>query len=84
MRGSSCTVCPSAQNAGQPAATIERPVPLDGPAVGVLALRTGARRVFLTHLLMGFDEAETIAAVRERFVGPVALVQPGDRFTVEG
>ncbi len=56
---------------------------LDGPAVGALAARTGAHRVFLTHLLMGFDEAETIASVRERFVGPVALVQPGDRFTIE-
>ncbi len=56
---------------------------LDGPAVGALALRSGARRVFLTHLLMGFDDAETIAAVQARFDGTVALVQPGDRFTIE-
>ncbi len=57
---------------------------LDGPAVGALALRSGARRVFLTHLLMGFGEAETIAAVRDKFTGPVSLVQPGDTFTVGG
>ncbi len=57
---------------------------LDGPAVGALAVRTGARRVFLTHLLMGFDDAETIASVRDKFTGPVSLVQPGDTFTVGG
>ncbi len=57
---------------------------LDGPAVAALAVRTGARRVFLTHLLMGFGEAETIAAVQARFDGPVALVQPGDTFTIGG
>jgi len=55
---------------------------LDGPAVGALAARTGVRRVLLTHLLMGFDPDETVASVRARFSGPVALVQPGDRFTI--
>lgn len=56
---------------------------LDGPSVGSLAVRAGVRRVLLTHLLMGFDEAETIMAVQASFPGPVKLVQPGDRFTVE-
>lgn len=55
---------------------------LDGPAVGSLAARTGASRVLLTHLLMGFDEAETVASVKAGFDGPVALVQPGHSFIV--
>ena len=57
---------------------------LDGPAVGALARRTGVGRVLLTHLLMGFDEAETVASVQARFAGSVELVQPGDRFTIGG
>lgn len=57
---------------------------LDGPAVGALARRTGVGRVLLTHLLMGFDEGETVASVQARFAGPVELVQPGDRFTIGG
>jgi ribonuclease BN (tRNA processing enzyme) len=52
---------------------------LDGPAVGALADRTGVSRVLLTHLQMGFDPDETVASVRARFHGPVALVDPGDR-----
>lgn len=55
---------------------------LDGPAVGALARRSGVARVLLTHLLMAFDPDQTIASVRERFDGPVELVQPGDRFTI--
>lgn len=55
---------------------------LDGPAVGALAARTGVRRVLLTHMLMGFDGAGTIASVAASFAGPVGLVQPGDRFTI--
>lgn len=57
---------------------------LDGPAVGSLAARTGVGRVLLTHLLMGFDEAETVAAVQRAFPGPITFVQPGDRFSIEG
>lgn len=56
---------------------------LDGPAVGRLAARTGAGRVLLTHLQMGFDPGATIEAVRRAFQGRVDLVQPGDRFTIE-
>ncbi len=55
---------------------------LDGPAVGGLARTTGAARVLLTHLLMGFDPDETIASVQGIFGGPVELVEPGDRFTI--
>jgi ribonuclease BN (tRNA processing enzyme) len=57
---------------------------LDGPAVGALAARTGAGRVLLTHLQMGFDRDETIASVRAAYDGPVDLVDPGMRFTIGG
>jgi ribonuclease BN (tRNA processing enzyme) len=52
---------------------------LDGPSVGELAAATGPARVLLTHLQMGRDPAATIAAVRARYAGPVALVADGDR-----
>jgi ribonuclease BN (tRNA processing enzyme) len=50
---------------------------LDGPAVGGLAAEARAGRVLLTHLQMGYDPEAAIAAVRERFGGPVDLVAPG-------
>lgn len=50
---------------------------LDGHAVGALASRTDAGRVLLTHLQMGFDRDETIAAVRSAYDGPVTFVDPG-------
>lgn len=56
---------------------------LDGPAVGALARRTGAGRVLLTHLQMGFEEATTIDAVRAAFDGPVEFVAPGARLVIE-
>jgi ribonuclease BN (tRNA processing enzyme) len=56
---------------------------LDAPAVGSLARRVGAGRVLLTHLQMGYDRAETIAAVRARYDGPVDLVDPGFAITLE-
>jgi ribonuclease BN (tRNA processing enzyme) len=55
---------------------------LDGPAVGDLAAASGAGRVLLTHLQMGFDPEATVASVRERYAGPVELVQPGSSFTI--
>jgi ribonuclease BN (tRNA processing enzyme) len=55
---------------------------LDGPTVGSLAARNRVGRVILTHLLMGFDEAGTIASVRTIYGGPVTLVRPGDAFTL--
>jgi len=57
---------------------------LDGPSVGALATRTGAGQVLLTHLLMGFDEVETMTSVQAAYGGPVVVVQPGDRFVVGG
>jgi ribonuclease BN (tRNA processing enzyme) len=56
---------------------------LDGPAVGSLASRTGAGRALLTHLLLGFDEDETITSVRTAYGGPVALVQPGESYLLD-
>jgi ribonuclease BN (tRNA processing enzyme) len=51
---------------------------LDGPAVGALARRTGAGRVLLTHLQMGYDRGATVDSVRAHFDGgPVELVDPG-------
>ena len=52
---------------------------LDGPAVGRLAAATGADRVLLTHLQMGFDAQDTIASARAEFAGPVEFVWPGTR-----
>lgn len=57
---------------------------LDGPTVGALAARGHIGRVLLTHLLMEFDPGRTIDSVRQVFAGPVAFVQPGDRFAVPG
>jgi ribonuclease BN (tRNA processing enzyme) len=57
---------------------------LDGPSVGALAARTGAGRVLLTHMLMEFDVDQTVASVRRGFAGPVAFVEPGDRFSIPG
>lgn len=51
---------------------------LDGPTVGQLAARTGAGRVLLTHLQMGYDVEATIASVQSAYDGPVQLVVPGD------
>ncbi len=55
---------------------------LDGPAVGDLAARTGAGRVLLTHLQMGFDQAATAASVAAAYLGPIDFVEPGARFTI--
>lgn len=52
---------------------------LDGPAVGRLAASTGAALALLTHLQMGHDPDETVAACREAYAGPVAMVWPGSR-----
>ena len=50
---------------------------LDGPAIGVLAARSGVARVLLTHLQMGFDPDETVRSVQAHFGGPVEFVWPG-------
>ena len=50
---------------------------LDGPAVGTLAAHTGASRVLLTHLQMGFDREAAVRSVRAAYTGPVDLVDPG-------
>jgi ribonuclease BN (tRNA processing enzyme) len=55
---------------------------LDGPSVGRLARGTGVASIFLTHLLMPFDPAATVASVQRAYPGPVRLVAPGDRFVL--
>jgi ribonuclease BN (tRNA processing enzyme) len=57
-------------------------VHLDGPAVGALAARSGAGRVLLTHIQMGFDPSATLASVAAHFDGPVEFVEPGARFLI--
>ena len=57
---------------------------LDAPAVGEMATRIRAGRVLLTHLQMGFDRDDTVATVRERYDGPVVLVEPGYETTIGG
>ena len=56
---------------------------LDGPAVGALACRTGAARVLLTHLQMGYDREATLASVRDIYKGPVEIVDPGFEATID-
>jgi ribonuclease BN (tRNA processing enzyme) len=55
---------------------------LDGEAVGSLGSRTGAGRIMLTHLQMGFSPAETLEVVRQRYAGPSGFVAPGDRHSI--
>lgn len=55
---------------------------LNGPMVGAFAASTGAARVLLTHLLMGYDREETVASVQALFDGPVELVDPGFETTI--
>lgn len=50
---------------------------LDGPAVGALAVRTGASAALLTHLQMGYDPDETVASAQAAFSGPVRMMWPG-------
>ena len=55
------------------------------PAVGELARRTGAGRVLLTHLQMGYHRGATVDSVRARFDGgPVELVDPGFETSIGG
>lgn len=41
-----------------------------------------ASRLLLTHLQMGYDRGEALAAAQSVFAGPVQLVTEGDRFEV--
>lgn len=52
---------------------------LDGPSVGRLAASTGAGRLLLTHLQMGYDPGEALASARAEFAGLVEFVWPGDQ-----
>jgi ribonuclease BN (tRNA processing enzyme) len=51
---------------------------LCGTQVGEFAASAGVGRVLLTHLQMGYDPDETVAAVRAGYGGPVAFVWPED------
>jgi ribonuclease BN (tRNA processing enzyme) len=47
-----------------------------------VAVAGQASRLFLTHILMGYSRAETLAAAQAVFPGPVQLVTEGDRFEI--
>ncbi len=51
---------------------------LDAGAIGRLVQRTNPGLVLLTHLQMGFDADEAVAAVQRTTSAPVQLVEPGD------
>ncbi|MFO1540189.1 MAG: MBL fold metallo-hydrolase [Chloroflexota bacterium] len=55
---------------------------LDGPAVGRLAVAGRAGAVVVTHIRARLDTEATLAAVRARFPGPVALAVPGTTYAV--
>lgn len=55
---------------------------LDAQDVGRLAAESGVERVLLTHLLMGHDRQATVAATAALAGVDVAIVDPGDRFTI--
>ena len=55
---------------------------LDAPAIAALAAATRPGRVLLTHLQMGLDREAPVRIVADAVSGPVALVEPGDRFTI--
>ena len=55
---------------------------LDAGEVGRLAASTGVSRILLTHLLMGHDRDATVAATAAESGTAVALVEPGERFSL--
>jgi ribonuclease BN (tRNA processing enzyme) len=55
---------------------------LDAAEAGRVAKTGGAARLLLTHIQMGYDLLETLAAARGAFDGEICLVTEGDRFSV--
>ena len=55
---------------------------LNADAVAELVREARPGRVLLTHLQMGLDEEAPVRIVQAAMDGPVALVQPGNRFTI--
>ena len=55
---------------------------LNAAAAGGAASAGQAARLLLTHVQMGFDRGEALAAAQSTFAGPVQLVTEGDRFSV--
>jgi ribonuclease BN (tRNA processing enzyme) len=55
---------------------------LDGRGIGRIAAQASVGRVLLTHLQMGHDPDETVAAVQGSYEGPVTFVWPGSRITI--
>jgi ribonuclease BN (tRNA processing enzyme) len=55
---------------------------LDAAAAAQAASAGHAARLLLTHIQMGFDRVEALAAAQSAFSGPTHLVTEGDRFEV--
>jgi ribonuclease BN (tRNA processing enzyme) len=55
---------------------------LNAEAAAGVATDGGAARLLLTHIQMGYDRGEALAAVRAAFSGPAQFVLEGDRFEV--
>jgi ribonuclease BN (tRNA processing enzyme) len=55
---------------------------LDAAAAGRAATAGRAARLLLTHVQMGFDRAEALAAAQAAYSGPIQLVTEGDRFEI--
>jgi ribonuclease BN (tRNA processing enzyme) len=55
---------------------------LDARSAGRLAAETGAARLIVAHVRMGYDLEVTREAARDSFGGPTSMARPGDRFRV--
>jgi ribonuclease BN (tRNA processing enzyme) len=55
---------------------------LDAAEAGRAATAGRAARLLLTHIQMGYDRGEALAAAQSTFDGPIQLVLEGDRFEV--
>jgi ribonuclease BN (tRNA processing enzyme) len=55
---------------------------LDAAEAGRAATAGGASRLLLTHIQMGYDRGEALAAAQSTFDGLIQLVLEGDRFSV--
>ena len=72
-------LCEASFGAGPVAAGAEHMTAADAALV---AAKGGAGRLLLTHVLPGHSRAETLAAARSVYGGPVQLVTEGDAFEI--
>lgn len=56
---------------------------LDAPAIADIAAAARPERILLTHIQMGFDREAAVDLIRAGYPGPVELVDPGQRYTID-